>query len=448
MRTKRTSQVSIFDQFAQHDIGRELAGMSAWLDAHIEVLEWVAKDLRLTSVKATGRRGMTAESVLRCALLKQHRQLSYEELAFHLLDSASFQGFARLPVNFTPRKSALQSNIGAITDATWEAINRRLLGDAKQARVETAKMMRMDSTVTDTPIHEPSDSTLLWDSMRVMVKLLQWAEGLAGAPELVWRNHSRVGKKRARAIRYTRGKEKKAPLYKDLVRVTEDTLDYVHQALLQLTVANAYSMAFEQWLAQVEHYTPLIERVIEQTRRRVFAGENVPAREKILSLFEEHTDLIVKGARDIQYGHKLNLTSGRSGLILDVVIEDGNPADAERFLPMVERHVELYGDAPRQVAADGGYASTANVQAAKAKGVKDVAFHKKRGLTIEAMVKSRWVYRRLRNFRAGIEAGISCLKRAYGLARCTWKGIAHFRAYIWSSVVAHNLALFTRLKPA
>jgi len=448
MRTKRTSQVSIFDQFAQHDIGRELAGMSAWLDAHLNVLDGVAKDLKLSSAKATGRRGMTAESVLRCALLKQHRQLSYEELAFHLLDSASFQSFARLPVDFTPKKSALQANIGAITDATWEEINRHLLGDAKQARVETGKMMRVDSTVTDTPIHEPSDSTLLWDGMRVMVKLLQWAEELSGAPELAWCNHSRVAKKRARAIRYTRGKEKKLPLYKDLVRVTEDTLDYVRQALLQLTAANAFSMEFELWQAQLSHYTPLIERVIAQTRRRVFAGESVPAREKILSLFEEHTDLIVKGSRDIQYGHKLNLTSGRSGLILDVVIEDGNPADAERFLPMLDRHIELYGYAPRQAAADGGYASTGNVQAAKERGVKDVAFHKKRGLSIDAMVKSPWVYRKLRNFRAGIEAGISCLKRAYGLARCTWKGITHFRAYVWSSVVAHNLALFTRFKPA
>ena len=447
MRTKRTSQVSIFDQFAQHDIGRELAGMSAWLDAHLNVLDWVAKDLKLSSVKATGRRGMTAESVLRCALLKQHRQLSYEELAFHLLDSASFQSFARLPVDFIPKKSALQSNISAITDATWEAINRHLLGDAKQARVETGKMMRIDSTVTDTPIYEPSDSTLLWDGMRVMVKLLQWAEDLSGASALVWCNHSRVAKKRARAIRYTRGKEKKLPLYKDLVHVTEDTLDYIRQAQLRLAVAKACNMEFEQCLAQVAHYTPLIERVIEQTRRRIFSGETVPAREKVLSLFEEHTDLIVKGARDIQYGHKLNLTSGRSGLILDVVIEDGNPADAERFLPMLDRHIELYGYPPRQVAADGGYASGANVTAAKQRKVKDVAFHKKRGLSIDAMAKSHWVYRKLRNFRAGIEAGISCLKRAYGLARCTWKGIAHFRAYVWSSVVAHNLALFTRIKP-
>ena len=119
--------------------------MSACLDCHREVLEWVANDLRLASDQATGRRGMSAEAVLRCALLKQHRQLSHEELAFHLLDSASFQSFARLPVNCMPRKSTLQSNISVLTDATWEAINRYLLGDAKQARVETGKMLRVDS---------------------------------------------------------------------------------------------------------------------------------------------------------------------------------------------------------------------------------------------------------------------------------------------------------------
>jgi len=448
MRTKRTSQISIFDHFAHHDIGRELAAMSAWLDSHVEVLGWVAKDLKTSSVKATGRRGMSAESVLRCALLKQHRQLSYNELAFHLLDSASFQSFARLPVSFTPKKSTLQSNIGAITDTTWEAINRHLLGDAKQRRVETGHMMRVDSTVTDTPIHEPTDATLLWDGMRVLVRLMQWAEELPGAPRLAWRNHSRMAKKRARTIRYTRGKEKKTPLYRDLVRVTEKSLAYVRQAQLRLTAAKAFGQSFEVWRAQVEHYAPLIERIVEQTRRRVFAGEKVAAKDKLLSVFEEHTDLIVKGLRDIQYGHKLNLTSGRSGLILDVVIEEGNPADAQRFVPMLERHCALYGCAPRQVAADGGYASTENLRAAKNRGVADVAFHKKRGLSIEAMVKSHWVYRKLRNFRAGIEAGISCLKRGYGLARCTWKGIAHFRAYVWSSVVAHNLALLTRLKPA
>jgi IS5 family transposase len=164
-------------------------------------------------------------------------------------------------------------------------------------------------------------------------------------------------------------------------------------------------------------------------------------------LFEPHADIIVKSHRDVQYGHKLNVTTGKSGMILDLVVEDGNPADAARFLPMLERHVGFYETAPRQSAADGSYASRANLQQAKAIGVRDVAFHKKCGLNTEDMVKSPWVYRQLRNFRAGIEAGISCLKRAYGLTRCTWRGIDHFKSYVWLSVVANNLAIFARLKP-
>jgi IS5 family transposase len=188
----------------------------------------------------------------------------------------------------------------------------------------------------------------------------------------------------------------------------------------------------------------MIARVIVQTRRRVLDGENVPASEKLVSLFEPHADIIVKGGRQVQYGHKLNLTTGKSGLILDVVIETGNPADAERFVPMLDRHIARTGAPPRQTAADGG---CANLAAAKTRGVADVAFHKKCGIAITEMVKSPWVYRRLRNFRAGIEAAISCFKRTYGAARCTWRGLDHFKAYIWSAVVGHNLVLFARLKP-
>ena len=207
-------------------------------------------------------------------------------------------------------------------------------------------------------------------------------------------------------------------------------------------------MAVALWQAEFRHYRPLIERIIGQTERRILRGEAVAANEKIVSLFEPHADIIVKGRREVQYGHKLNLTTGRSGLILDLVIEAGNPADSERFLPMLKRHIAFYGEAPRQAAADGGYASRDNLAQAKALGVHDMAFHKKAGLRIKDMVKSNWVYRKLRNFRAGIESDISCLKRAFGLARCVWRGLDHFRAYVWSSVVAYNLALFARLKPA
>src|SRR5689334_16136621 len=255
----------------------------------------------------------------------------------------------------------------------------------------------------------------------------------------VWRDHRRAAKKRWQAIEFTRGRPKRVPLY----RADQDRL---RDAAARLS--GSANPAVTLWRTKVHRYEPLVERVIAQTERRVLCGEAVPAQDKLVSLFEAHADIIVKGKRDVRYGHKLNLSTGRSGLVLDLVIEAGNPADSERLMPMLERHIAAYGAAPRQAATDGGFASRDNLSRAKACGVRDMAFHKKGGLRIEDMVRSRWVYRKLRNFRAGIEAGISCLKRAYGLARCTWRGLDHFKAYVWSSVVAYNLIVFVRLRPS
>ena len=439
MRQERTIQATIFEVFAQHEIGCELKAMSQWLDGQRQLTSLVAGDLRRQGVRETGRRGLPAESVLRCALLKQQRQLGYEELAFHLEDSASFRAFARLPLRWSPKKSVLHQTIAAIRAETWEAINQALLASAKQDRLESGATVRLDSTVTAALMHEPSDSTLLSDAVRVMTRLLQRGEALPGAPAVQWRDRRRLAKKRARAIEYSRGQDKKRQLYRELIAATEASRDELQ--VMAAGLAAAAEIGPERWRAEVAHYLPLIARVIVQTRRRVLDGEIVPASEKLVSLFEPHADIIVKGGRQVQYGHKLNLATGKSGLILDIVIETGNPADAERFLSMLDRHIA-------RTAADGGYASRANLAAAKARGVADVAFHKKCGIAITEMVKSPWVYRRLRNFRAGIEAAISCFKRAYGAARCTWRGLDHFKAYIWSAVVAHNLVLFARFKPA
>jgi len=317
---------------------------------------------------------------------------------------------------------------------------------ARQDKLESGTMIRIDSTVTQALMHAPTDSSLLWDAVRVMVRLLKQASALPGVPSIIWRNHRRLAKKRALAIQYSRGTAHKAKLYRELIAATRATVSALEHAVQRL--AAGATIEVELWRGQVRHYLPLIERIITQAERRVLAGEAVPSGEKLVSLFETHADIIVKGGREVHYGHKLNLTTGKSGLILDVVVEAGNPADAERFLPMLERHIARHGTPPRQTASDGGYASLDNLKQAKALGVQDVAFHKKRALTIDAMVKSRWVYLKLKNFRAGIEANISCLKRAFGLTRCTWRGLDHFKAYVWSSVVAYNLVLFVRLKPA
>ena len=446
MRQERTVQATIFEVFAQHEIGCELKAISQWLDGQLPLVSLVAGDLRRQGVRETGRRGLPAETVLRCALLKQQRQLSYEELAFHLEDSASFRAFARLPLRWSPKKSVLHQTISAICASTWEAVNRALLVSAQQNKLESGATVRIDSTVSAALMHSPSDSTLLWDAVRVMTRLLRRAEALPGAPAVQWRDRRRVAKKRARAIDYSRGTAKKRTLYRELIAAAQATRAELQAVAEGLT--EPVGIAAERWRAGVDHYLPLIARIMAQSERRVLKGEAVPAGEKLVSLFEPHADIIVKGGRDVQYGHKLNLATGKSGLILDVVVEAGNPADAERFLPMLDRQIARCGAPPRQTAADGGYASRDNLKQAKARGVQDVAFHKKCGIAVADMVKSPWVYRRLRNFRAGIEAGISCFKRAYGGARCTWRGLDHFKAYIWSAVVAHNLVLFARLKPA
>jgi IS5 family transposase len=307
--------------------------------------------------------------------------------------------------------------------------------------VESGDVIRVDATVTDTAILEPCDSGLLYDAVRVMVRLLKAARCHG---EVVFRNHQRKAKRRRVAILYARSNARRRPLYASLLRVTLDTLTYLDDAHKVLE----NQLDAQAWCAKVQHYRPLIMQVIAQTQRRVIDAERVPAADKIVSLFEPHTDIIVKGQREVQYGHKLSLSSGASGLVLDVIVEDGNPADRVCLMPLLQRHVSHYGQAPRDLAADGGYASAANLANAKSLGVAHVAFHKPVGLTVEAMTGDRWLYNKLRRFRAGIEAMISYLKRCFGLSRCNWKGLDHFKAYVHSAVFTHNLVVLTqRLAP-
>jgi len=182
------------------------------------------------------------------------------------MDSASCQAFARLSFGWTPKKATLQSCISAISDVTWEQINQRLLQSAYKAKIERGEMLRVDSTVTESTIHAPSDSTLLWDSVRVLVRLMKRAEQLPRAPVLDWRNHQRMAKKRMRAICYTRGADKKARLYRDLIKATHNTLDHIAHARQLLAASGAVSSRdYMQWEAEVKHYRPLILKVIDQT---------------------------------------------------------------------------------------------------------------------------------------------------------------------------------------
>ena len=233
--------------------------------------------------------------------------------------------------------------------------------------------------------------------------------------------------------------------YRELAELTDATASYATCALAHLECLPS-TPARDRLRTQLTTLLPRVAQVIDQTTRRVLQGEAVPADEKLVSLFEAHADVLVKDRRDTYYGHKIFLTTGRSGLILDCAIPKGNPGDVSWAVPLVRRVERVVGHAPHQVSLDGAFASRDNLANIKARGVTDVCFAKKRGLAILDMVRSQWVYDKLRRFRAGIESGISLLKRVFGLTRCVWKGAAGFHAYVRTAVLAANLLLLARAR--
>jgi IS5 family transposase len=424
--------------------------MSTVLDAIPEAAELVGADLARRGDKpidtSKGREGLTAEQVLRSFVVKQMNDYSYEELAFHLADSNTCRCFCRFGIaDKPPTRSRLQKNIKRVRAETWATINSKLVLHAAANRIETGRKVRIDATVVQSNIHAPTDSTLLRDCVRVLARLQGQAHEEFG---LSFKNHTRRAKRRALAILNARSEEQRLPLYRDLLHVTKKMVkraERIVEELDEAEPADIVGLRRAGALArELRHYIELAKRVISQTRRRVLRGESVPAAEKIVSIFEPHADVIVKDRRETLYGHKIYLTAGASGLVTDVLIKEGNPADATLAVKMIERQRELYGRAPRQASFDGSFTSRANLDTLKGLGVEDVAFSKHRGLSITEMVKSTWVYRRLRDFRAGVEGVISFLKRVFGLDCCTWSGFASFKSYVCGSVLACNLLLVAR----
>jgi IS5 family transposase len=452
MRKKWDEQLSIWHYLPKNRVSRELRGISEVLDAHPEILEGVYKDLVKAQRTDTGRDGMTAEQVLRCAVLKQYRTLTYEELEFHLEDSQSFRAFSKLRMGQKPSASTLQENIKALSVETWMAVHEATIRYAEGQGWEKGRKARIDSTVVETDIHRPTDSTLLQDGIRVITRLLAEGQEFSPRPGYPFADHNRRAKKRCLEILHAKREVVRERAYKDLLNLAGRVRGYGLAAIPILHgymhIDEAECLRAQALGKKLEEAVGILSRVIDQTERRVLRGESVPAEEKAVSFFECHTDIIVKSRRETHYGHKVFLTGGHTGLILDCMVERGNPSDTSLFPVLIERQERLYDRPPRQVSADGGFASQKNLDEAKERGVKDVAFAKRKGLSVLDMVKSKWVYKQLKNFRAGIEANISRLKRSFGFSRCDWTGWVGFKQYVWSALVSYNLLVLARIKLA
>jgi IS5 family transposase len=446
MREKSKKQLPLMHLSTDHPQARELEAISRILDAEPTITALVHQDLcRGRELTATGANGMSAEQVLRAAIVKRMFGYSYELLPFHLMDSISLRAFCRVGIADKGfKKSAIAKNIKRISPASWEQINRMLVHYGNEQKVEKGRQARFDCTVMESNIHAPTDSTLLFDCVRVLARLLN-ALGQRGV-KVPFTDHGRRAKRRLLAVQYAKKEGQRKAAYRDLLKLARRTVGYATAAIP--VAKNDAGLEGLALAAELERYVGLSRQVIDQTERRVLKGEKVPAAEKIVSIFEPHTDIIVKDRRETYYGHKVCLCVGASNLITDCVITEGNPADTELTLTMLDRQRDIYGRYPLKVSLDGGFASKANLAAAKERKIKDVCFAKKRGLEVEQMCRSQWVYDRLRRFRAGVESIISWIKRSLGFDRCTWKGRRSFESYVWLSTVTANLITLARAKAA
>lgn len=443
MRETCVAQASIFENYSKHGFGTQLRALSNRLYQHPEILPMVADDLIDASVAKVGRTGLTVENIFRCMLLKQQLRLSYEQLAFHLSDSITYRTFARLSVTAMPSRFGLQSTIRSIKPETLEKVHETLSISWLKAGILSLEKLRIDSAFVAITFARPSESQLLNDGVRVLSRLLMKGKNITGV-KIRFTDQRKVSMSLAFQI-FNAKKARKEALYPKLLQIVKIVLKQVERELDAVEVGAFDSDKKRQWVSQVEQYRDLTMKAINQAERRVIQGKSVHSSEKVVSLLESHTDIIVKGFRDVQYGHKISLSSERSGFITYLCIEKGNPADFSLFMPVLDFHQSKQHRLPHSVVADGGYARQENVEKGRGLGDKRVVFYKPVGLSLHAMGVKLKTFTRLRHFRAGVEGNISELKRAFGAKKANWKGLAGFKAYVWSSVLSYNLMRLARL---
>jgi IS5 family transposase len=453
MRKRILAQRTVFDHAIDLLIemfkpSKKLTKMNAILDANPHIVAAVHADLTEHSTDA-GSHGMSAERVVRCAVLKQYKQYSYRELWERLKDGVSLRWFTRFYSAPIPHYTTLQKAIKSIRAETWTRINEALLLYAQQRKLEKGKSLRVDTTVVQSNIAYPLDSRLLWDSIRVLTRLMERSR--QGLPELhfAFAKRTRRAKKLCYRIVMAKGpkaKHNRHKFYKDLIKIANEVFLMAERCLKEMSKhPQGKTLSLYE---QLDHYLSMSAVAIDQCERRVLKREKVPASEKILSIFEQHTDIIKRGKSQspTEFGHKVLISTAKSGLITQYQVFRGNPDDAYMIPDILTMHQKQYGHAPDKLCGDRRFFSLDNEQLAYQEGVKKVSICKPgyRSRDRKQIEKERW-FKTLQRFRAGIEGIISALMRSYGLKRCLWKGWQAFQSYVGLSVVTFNLQKIAQL---
>lgn len=453
MRKKIVAQRSVFDQ-AIHVLlsifktDKTLKKMDAIIDENPDILAAVHADLT-GSLKKSGRKGLSAERVLRSAILKQYKSYSYRELHKSLNDGVSLRWFTRFYSDSVPHFTALQKAIKSIKPNSWNRINDMLVRFAKERKLENGRYIRADTTVTESNIAYPLDARLLNDSVRVLTKIMQRSLELVPGFNFSFAKRTKRAKKRCYQIVMAKGpktEQRRKKLYKDLLKVANEVFHMASLCCKQL--GNSVHLEAIALHDQLDHYLTLSAVAIDQCKRRVIKAEKVPAQEKLVSLFEEHTDIIKRGKSKspTEFGHKVLVASGKSGLITQYQTFRGNPSDDTMLADILACHQQQYQKVPWHLSADRRFFSAENEKQAYESGVKKVSICKPgyRSKDRQQLEKEQW-FKKLQRFRAGIEGLISGLMRGYGLKRCLWKGWQAFQSYVGLSIVTFNLQKIAQL---
>ena len=421
----------------------ELAVMDTILNQHPEICEMVKDDITMGQESSSfGRQDMpTVEQIVRAAIYKEMKNLTYRELEYAQHDSRMCSTFIKLDDRKALSFEAYQKYISRISGESLNkvmiAINQIAIGEG----LEDCKSIRTDGTVVETNIHYPTNNSLIWDCIKTIDRLLKKLKD--SGVDIKPRSYKKQAKKTHYKINNTKKKEEREEEFKKQIKLLRSSINQAERALTA-----TLPKTIEDWIEaqavikELKGLLPKAEKVYDISWRHEILGESVPNKEKIFSIFEDHTDIIVKGAREVEFGHKVNLAGGKSNLILDCRILDGNPADATIYGDVLDRIQENYGIVPRDIVTDGGYASKDNVRIAQGKGIINIVFNKIKG-SLQNIVRSKNMETRLKKWRSGIEAVISNLKRGYELFRCDWKTRAHFDAKVYWNVIAYNIRVMT-----
>lgn len=409
--------------------------------------------------RSRGRRGAPAEVVLRLLILKHVRNWSYHVLEREVRANLVYRDFTRVGGGKTPDAKTMGRWGLAVDPDTIKQIHDRIVQIAQQQGVTQGRRMRVDTTVVETNIHHPTDSMLLGDGVRVLIRTMKKITAITGVVGTKLRDRSRSVKLRlldisriARAkgqLNHERLKKGYRKLLNSTSRVVGQARRFSHEIATGVKQARGIlkQLALHGLRQELETMMPLVRQVMRQTRERIFRG-NTRAEDKLFSVFEPSTEIIRKGkaGKPNEFGKMVKLQEAENQIVIDYEVYDRRPSDTDLLIPAIEIHQAKLGRTPRLVAADAGFYSARNEAAAKASGVKRVCIPKRstKSVARKREQKKRW-FRNGQKWRTGCEGRISVAKRRHGLDRCHYKGSTGMKRWVGLGVVADNLMSIGRV---